>query len=99
MINVIEEADGSLTITWNENDPIESQLNTWEAEDFIKCIMDKCRELENVAPKPGGSVEVTSDTEITFKNDGKEVFKLTNDTEIGCPGTVAPKTKLHIKND
>jgi hypothetical protein len=46
MIKVTEEVDHSLTITWDENDPIESQLNTWEAEDFIKCIMDKCKELE-----------------------------------------------------
>ena len=64
--------------------------------------MDKCKELENVAPKPGGSVEVTGDAEITFKNDGKEVFKLTNDSKnpLGFPGTVSPKTKLHInKND
>ena len=46
MINVTEEADGSLTITWDENDPIESQLNTWTEDDFIKCIMDRCEELE-----------------------------------------------------
>jgi hypothetical protein len=46
MIKVVQEADHSFTITWNENDPIESQLNTWEAEDFIKCIMDRCEELE-----------------------------------------------------
>jgi hypothetical protein len=96
MVNVTEEADGSLTITWNENDPVESQLNTWTEQDFIDVIMDKCKELENVAP------EVTGDAEITFKNDGKEVFKLTNDSgnPLGFPGTVAPKTKLHIdKND
>jgi hypothetical protein len=48
MINVIEETDGSLTITWDENDPIESQLNTWTADDFIKCIMDRCKELEEL---------------------------------------------------
>lgn len=46
MINVTEESDGSLTISWDENDPIESQLNTWTADDFIQCIMDKCKELE-----------------------------------------------------
>ena len=46
MIKVTEEADGSLTITWDENDLIESQLNHWTEDDFIKCIMDKCKELE-----------------------------------------------------
>ena len=102
MIKVTEEADHSLTITWNENDPVESQLNTWEAEDFIKCIMDKCKELENVAPGVSLKPEGSGDAEITFKNDGKEVFKLTNDSKnpLGFPGTVAPNTKLHInKND
>ena len=47
MINVIEETDGSLTISWDENDPIESQLNNWTEDDFIQCIMDKCKELEH----------------------------------------------------
>jgi hypothetical protein len=46
MINVIEETDGSLTITWDENDPIESQLNTWTEQDFVDAIMEKCKELE-----------------------------------------------------
>ena len=46
MINVKEETDGSLTISWNENDPIESQLNTWTEQDFIDAIMDKYKELK-----------------------------------------------------
>jgi len=46
MIEVKEEADGSLTITWNENDPIESQLNTWTEEDFIQAIMQRLHELK-----------------------------------------------------
>lgn len=40
MITVKEEGDGSFTIDWDENDPIESQLNTWTEEDFIKAITD-----------------------------------------------------------
>lgn len=47
MIEVKEETDGSLTISWDENDPIESQLNTWTEQDFISAIMDRCNELEN----------------------------------------------------
>lgn len=47
MIEVKEETDGSLTISWDENDPIESQLNTWTEQDFISAIMDRCKELEN----------------------------------------------------
>ncbi len=40
MITVKEEGDGSFTIDWDENDPIESQLNTWTEQDFIDCIMN-----------------------------------------------------------
>ena len=47
MINVVEEPDGSLTITWDQNDPIESQLNTWTQQDFIDVITTKCNETLN----------------------------------------------------
>lgn len=43
-IQVTEEQDGSLTISWDENDPIESQLNSWTQQDFIDAIMVKCNE-------------------------------------------------------
>lgn len=38
MIECKEEDDGSLTFTWDKNDPIESILNTWTEEDFIRAI-------------------------------------------------------------
>ncbi len=44
-INVTEEQDGSFTITWDESDPIESQLNTWTEQDFIDAIMERCKEV------------------------------------------------------
>ena len=47
MIEVKEETDGSLTISWDENDPIESQLNTWTEQDFIKAISDHIDKLKN----------------------------------------------------
>jgi len=48
MIQVHEEENGSFTISWDENDPKESLLNTWTEEDFIQCIMDRCNQiLEN----------------------------------------------------
>lgn len=40
MIECKEEDDGSLTITWDKNDPVESQLNTWTEQDFIDAIME-----------------------------------------------------------
>ena len=45
MIKVIEENDNSLTITWDENDPVESQLNTWTESDFINCIMERVNDI------------------------------------------------------
>ena len=46
MIEVKEEADGSLNITWDENDPIESQLNTWTEDDFLLAIKQRLNDLE-----------------------------------------------------
>jgi hypothetical protein len=46
MIQVIEETDGTLTISWDENDPVESILNTWTEEDFINAIMNRINELD-----------------------------------------------------
>lgn len=40
MIEVKELEDGSLYISWDENDPLESQLNHWTEQDFINAIME-----------------------------------------------------------
>jgi len=45
MIECKEEDDGSLTISWDENDPVESILNTWTEEDFIDAIRQRCNEI------------------------------------------------------
>ena len=45
MIQVTENEDNSLTITWDETSPTESILNTWTEEDFIKVIMERVEEL------------------------------------------------------
>jgi hypothetical protein len=39
-IEVKENSDGSLDISWDENDPIESQMNTWSEEDFLNVIKE-----------------------------------------------------------
>ena len=46
MIDVKENEDGSLDISWDENDPHESILNTWTEQDFIKAITDRLEELK-----------------------------------------------------
>lgn len=47
MIECKEEDDGSLTISWDENDPTESILNDWTEEDFTKAITDHLDKLKN----------------------------------------------------
>lgn len=44
MIEVKDNLDGSIDISWDENDPIESQLNHWTEEDFLELIK---KELNN----------------------------------------------------
>jgi hypothetical protein len=46
MIEVQELGNGRYEISWDENDPVESQLNHWEEKDFIKCLCDACDELK-----------------------------------------------------
>lgn len=42
-IQVFENPDKSLTISWDETDPVESQLNTWTEEDFVRAIMEEAQ--------------------------------------------------------
>jgi hypothetical protein len=42
MISVKENDDGSFTINWDSNDPVESIMNDWTEEDFIDAIMEQC---------------------------------------------------------
>ena len=48
MIHVNQEDDKTFTITWDENDPQESVLNTWTEEDFINAIQNKLQSLEEL---------------------------------------------------
>lgn len=45
MIDCKENEDGSFTISWDENDPLESILNTWTEEDFTKVIIDHANKV------------------------------------------------------
>jgi hypothetical protein len=40
MIEVTQEPDGSMTIDWNPKDPVESIMNEWTEEDFIKALQE-----------------------------------------------------------
>jgi hypothetical protein len=45
-IEVKEEKDGSLTISWNEDDPLESQLNHWTEQNFIDAIIKGIEDVQ-----------------------------------------------------
>ena len=50
-IEVIEETNGSFTISWDEKDPQESMMNTWTESDFLDAIqkhLDNLKEQEDV---------------------------------------------------
>ena len=47
MIQVIENEDKSLTISWDETSPTESILNTWTEEDFIRAISEYLETLKD----------------------------------------------------
>ena len=40
----------NLTISWDENDPVECQFNDWTSEDFLTAIKNACdKELSMVS--------------------------------------------------
>ena len=45
MIEVTENQDGTFTISWDENDPLESVLNDWTEEDFIQMLRDQAEKI------------------------------------------------------
>ena len=40
MIKVNENPDSSFDISWDENDPVESIMNDWTADDFIQALQE-----------------------------------------------------------
>ena len=45
MIDCIQNEDGTFTISWDENDPLESVLNDWTEKDFIEVIRNYAEEI------------------------------------------------------
>lgn len=43
-----EDGKLNLTISWDENDPVESQFNDWTAEDFLTAITNACEKYINL---------------------------------------------------
>ena len=45
----------NLTITWDENDPVESKFNDWTPEDFLTVIRNACEQKLSVTYADGYS--------------------------------------------
>ena len=37
--------DETITFDWDENDPVDSVLNTWTEQDFLNAILNYCKEV------------------------------------------------------
>lgn len=73
MIDVKQEDDGSLTITWDENDPQESILGTWTQEDFIHAIEDKLNSLKELGEVDNATEAVNQVTDYFIDQTPEEV--------------------------
>jgi len=73
MINVKEEDDGTLTISWDENDPQESILNTWTEKDFINAIENKLQSLQELGEVDNATEAVNQVTEYFIDQTPEEV--------------------------
>ena len=73
MIDVKQEEDGTLTISWDENDPQESILNTWTEEDFINAIQDKCNSLQELGEVDNATQAIEEVTEYFIDQTPEEV--------------------------
>jgi len=78
-IEVTEETNGTFTISWDENDPLESIFNDWTEEDFIQVITEAaerilsqqeyCNEKQKVnSAKTGGESQNSNISEATEKD-------------------------------
>jgi hypothetical protein len=73
MINVKQEDNGTFTISWDENDPQESILNTWTQEDFINAIENKLRSLEELGVADDATEAINQVTEYFIDQTPEEV--------------------------
>jgi hypothetical protein len=73
MINVKQEDNGTFTISWDENDPQESILNTWTQEDFINAIENKLQSLEELGVADDATEAINQVTEYFIDQTPEEV--------------------------
>lgn len=72
-ISVTQNPDGTFEITWDENDPQESILNTWTEEDFINAIQNKLQSLEELGEVDNATEAVNQVTDYFIDQTPEEV--------------------------
>ena len=81
MINVKQENNGTFTISWDENDPQESILNTWTQEDFINAIENKLQSLEELGVADDATEAINQVTEYFIDQTPEEVIEDINNAQ------------------
>ena len=72
-IEVTQDDDKTFTISWDENDPQESILNTWTQEDFIHAIEDKLNSLKELGVLDNATEAINQVTEYFIDQTAEEV--------------------------
>lgn len=73
MIDVKQEDNGTFTISWDENDPQESILNTWTQEDFINAIQNKLNTLQELGEVDNATEAINQVTEYFIDQTEEEL--------------------------
>jgi hypothetical protein len=94
MIDCIENEDGTFTISWDENDPLESVLNDWTEADFIEVIRNYAEEIlackefysknSSKSEEESGETNISEATEEDYQDfwEGEDISEQKNDNYI-----------------
>ena len=94
MIDCIQNEDGTFTISWDENDPLESVLNDWTEADFIEVIRNYAEEIlackefysknSSKSKKESGETNISEATEEDYQDfwEGDDISEQESDTYV-----------------
>ena len=94
MIDVKDNEDGSFTISWDENDPLESVFNDWTEEDFINYFRaaaeetlaaeDFCENSKKLREESGETSIISEATEKDWQSfwEGDDISDQESDTYL-----------------
>ena len=94
MIDCIENEDGTFTISWDENDPLESVLNDWTEADFIEVIRNYAEEIlackefysknSSKSEEESGETNISEATEEDYQDfwEGEDISEQKSDNYV-----------------